>query len=464
MNDTASTVQPVVSAGTWSRALAGPGRALVLGLGRSGFAAAEMLAGEGWDVLAIDARAVSPDRLDPLREAGVVVRDFASDVPDVHLDLAVVSPGLSDQNPWITELRQRGVPCCSELELGWSRHRGRTLAITGTNGKSTATAWCAAALRQTGVGAVPAGNFGPPACEVVGQDPAPEWLVLEVSSFQLETCLTFRAEVALLMNLAPNHLDRHGTMEQYLRVKARLFQAMQAGDVAVIPHALAPSFIPADTGRWMTFGADGESADWRYLDTGGVAGPEGAEVSVAGTPFSGAGVGVGAAGVLAALAAAGVAPEQSAAAGRSMPRLAHRMEPVGSFGGVHFVDDSKATNLAATSAALYRCGPGVRLIAGGRLKESDLNSMKEVLAENALAVYLIGEAAEHMASAWAGSAPCVPCGTLDRAVHTAWNEAGAGDTILLSPGCASFDQFNSFEERGAYFKHLVDALTKEKAG
>ncbi len=419
-------------------------KALILGYGRSGQAAERLLCAEGTEI-----QVVSEDR----EESTVLIRALES----LHFDVCIVSPGFAIDHPWVKRIQSAGIPLLSELELGWSRFHGRTIAVTGSNGKSTAVKWICEMLQLGGRTAEIGGNYGIPVCEVVLKNPNAEWLVLEVSSFQLETAREFRAEIAVVLNVLPNHLDRHGSMELYRQIKARIFgfTSSFSGGACLVPFHLLPVFKAETAGerRWITFGPEPE-ADYFYKDGKVFQGLEKA-ADLRGTLFESPVIGscTGAA-VIAVADECGVPRAIVETAAEHFQPLPHRLQRLGAIGGVAFVNDSKATNLAATAAALLACGPGIRLIAGGLPKESDYTFIKEILAERVRKIYLIGQASRAMYQAWNGDCPCLECGTLEKAFSAARSDAKGGETILLSPGCASFDQFRSFEERGRHFADL----------
>lgn len=435
---------------------------IILGLAASGEAAAHLLLDEGRNVLIVDRddRAELRQRAAPLTARGAAVRLGVADLPAGAFALAVVSPGIPADSVWVQDLRARGVPVVAELELGWLRRgAGRVLAVTGANGKSTLVKLCAEALQQAALRVAVAGNYGPPVSQIVREHRTLDWLILEVSSFQLETVRTFRPDIGVLLNIQPNHLDRHHDFAAYEGLKARLFAQMTPADIGIVPAAAAAR-LAALAGRpntWISFGPAPE-ADVRY-DREVISG--GAEqISLAGTWFANEVLGLTAAAAAAALRAAGIPLAHLASAARNFKPLPHRLQDLGAAGGVRFVDDSKATNLAALGAALTLSRPPVRLIAGGRSKQEACDAIKPVLAQRVAAAYLIGEAAPALAAAWQDTIPCALCRTLDRAVRRARAEAHAGDTILLSPGCASFDQFHDFAERGRCFAELFQSIKK----
>jgi UDP-N-acetylmuramoylalanine--D-glutamate ligase len=430
---------------------------MVCGLGASGVAAARLLRAEGASVLAVDERETPEGRknAEELRALGCKVALGAARPPEGPFDLAAVSPGLPVDAPFLSELRRRGIPLFSEMELGWSRFRGRTLGVTGSNGKSSVVKALAECLQATGLRAAPCGNYGLPVCQIVAESPSLDWLVIEVSSFQLETCTEFRPDVGVLLNVLPNHLDRHGTLEVYARLKARLFARQGTGDVALTPPEWREPFREwsGGRGRWQTFGTDSRE-DFAFA-VSRIAERGGASIGLQGSYFNNEVLGPNAAALFGAARAAGVSPETMQAALRGFAPLPHRAEPVGEIGGVLYVNDSKATNLSAMVASIRMQDRPVLLIAGGRPKETDFSAALPILENRVRGVYLIGEAAPAMAAAWGEAVPCEVCGTLDRAVLAARRAARPGDAVLLAPACTSYDQFRAYAERGEAFRKFA---------
>ena len=434
-------------------------RALVLGLGESGEAAARLLRAEGVEVAAADG-ADTPalrEKAGLLAREGVAVSLGAHPLPGGDFDVAVVSPGLPPASPWLQEIQRRGIPAVSELELGWSRRTCRVVAVTGSNGKSTAVKWLAESLEQAGLRAVPAGNYGAAICRVAREQPGLDWLVLEVSSFQLETVDAFRPEVGVMLNILPNHLDRHGSMEAYAALKARLFARALPSDICLVPAARRDEVraLSGGGGRWLTFGTGPES-DYQWRN-GRVWRGGAARADLRGTRFDNDVLGPAAAAVVAAAEACGAEAACVERAARAFQPLPHRMQKVAEGRGVWWVNDSKATNVAALVAGLRMAGRPVRLIAGGLAKETDFTPAREALRDVARGVYLIGRAAEAMRRAWADVVPCELCGTLDVAVRRAAENAVAGETVLLSPACTSYDQYKNYGERGEHFGRCARA-------
>lgn len=414
--------------------------ALVLGSGRSGRAAEALLRAEG-----AVAASISQDS----------TPDYQFESLGFVPEAAIVSPGFALDHPWVLDLKERGIPLVSELEFGWSRRHCPVIAVTGSNGKSSVVKWLSDALTKAGHHAVPCGNYGFPISAAVCMPEVPHWLVAEVSSFQLETVHEFHPQIGVLLNVLPNHLDRHGDLETYRAVKLRLFERIQDAGTAVVPFSLFQDYkncVPAGKHECKTFGTE-EGADYRFVD--GRVG----NYDLSGTYFDNGVLGAASAAVCAVWDACGLPPEALERAARDFEPLPHRMQTVATLDGVRYVNDSKATNLAAMCAAL-RMTPGrVHLIAGGRPKENDWTFAKDLLAQREPRLYLIGEACKAMQSAWEVFVDCAACGTLERALAEAHSCAEPGDTVLLSPACTSFDQFGSFEERGEAFVREVTRLS-----
>jgi len=440
--------------------------ALVLGVGASGTAAAHLLLAEGAAVSCIDAAATDEVRTAAagLSRDGASVAVGCDELPTTDFDVAVLSPGIACDSEWVRQLEESGVGVISELELGGSRVQCPMLAVTGTNGKSTVVKLCRDAMRRAGMKAEACGNYGPPLCSLALRSDALDWLVVEVSSFQLERVRTFCPQVGVLLNVQPDHLDRHADMAAYRRLKARLFDRMTAGCTGVIETTLLADVSRETFGQpsWVTFGPAG-TADWTYESgriTGPVPGPR-KSINIDGTVFGSPVLGLGAAAAVAALDACGASAVAAMEAMREFEPLPHRLQHVATIGEVRFVDDSKATNMAALAAAVRTMQGPVRLIAGGLLKEEDLTWAKEVLVKAETTVYLIGASTSVMEEEWGDHVACRSCGTLEQAVVAAWHDARKGDCVLLSPGCASFDQFRNYRERGERFEQLVRELAEE---
>jgi len=413
-----------------------PKRALVLGLARSGEAAALALASQGVEVVGVDRRAdLDAGRL---RAQGVEVHLGADDPVLLDgVDVLVKSPGVPSEASLVAAARERGVTVWSEVELGAGLLPNPILGVTGTNGKTTTTELLGTIFAAAGRPAAVAGNVGRPLTGLAGALPEEAWVVCELSSFQLEDIHDFRPHIAILLNLTPDHLDRHGTFERYREMKLRVFENQQAEDVAVVPRGFPE--VPG-AARRAEFAADDELP---------------AEPSIPGRHNR-----ENAAAATAAARAAGIADDAIAEGLRTFQGVPHRLELVREVEGVRFVNDSKATNPEAAAQALTAYPPGLRLIVGGSLKGTPFAGLARAAGQRGVArAYLIGEAADELAEALAKEGVrFTHSRELEAAVRDAFADAEAGEVVLLSPACASYDQFESFEERGARFRELVEAL------
>lgn len=390
-----------------------------------------------------------------LTAAGIEVRaPFAEPVPGV--DLVVKSPGVPGEAQPVAAARAEGIPVWSELELAARELRNPLIGVTGTNGKTTTTELAAHLLRAAGRPAIACGNQGTPLASLVDAVGAGDWLVVECSSFQLEDAHELHPRAAVLLNLAPDHLDRHGDLAAYERAKLRLFARQDPGDLALVPRGTVPP------GR----------ARVGHLDDG-EPGPASAAWGAGGLHLAGTGLVArwedvplrgrhnrqNAMAAAALVRHAGLSPEEIAAGLATFPGVSHRLEVVAEDGGVLFVNDSKATNPEATLAALDAYPAGVHLILGGRAKGTPFGPLAQAARGPVVRAYLIGEAADDIAPALGEAGiEYERCGTLDVAVARAASRARRGEVVLLSPACASFDQFGGFEERGAAFARAVAAL------
>ena len=430
----------------------GKPRCLVLGAGKSGLAAIRVLNAIGADMALVDSR---PPK-DGAPE-GCALFAPCETLPGGHFDLCVASPAIPLSHPWLAQCAERAIPVVSEMELGYSFWQGKILAITGSKGKSSVVKLCAETLTAAGHRAIPCGNYGTPLCDVALDNPDAEWAVAETSSFQLEHTVAFRPDVAILLNLQADHLDRHSSMEEYARMKFRLFERQDADCAAFLPEAIDTFGQPIPKNVPVSFFGTSPNADWRY-GPGRVTGRIGARevcVDFVGTWFDNPVLGMAAASVAGALSFCGLTSDEIASGLASFKPLPHRMQHVAEKEGVLFVDDSKATSLTATAAAVSMLSRPIRLIAGGRLKEENLSFIKVLLTKRTKKVYLIGECENTLFTSWHDAVACVECHSLEKAVQAAAADSVAGDVVLLSPGCASFDQFVSYGERGERFASLA---------
>ncbi len=423
---------------------------LVVGLARSGRAAAYALRARGEEVIGVDAGAPDTGRL---REVGVEVH---LDVPGTELvaraRTLVKSPGVPQDAPVVAAARDRGLPVIGELEVAWRLIGNEVVAVTGTNGKTTTTELIGHIHREAGVDALVAGNVGMPLADLI-DDLEPHTVVIaETSSFQLEDTEAFAPEAAVLLNVTEDHLDRHGTMTDYLAAKHEAFARQRSEDVAVAREDLAGGLpgaaerIRFGDGRDLEMGVQAGTLYWRGHEF-----MRASDVRLRGRHN------LDNAMAAAAVCLARGLPANAVRHGlRTFAGVRHRLEEVAEIGGVVYVNDSKATNPASTVVALDSFEDGVHLIAGGRAKGGGFGDLVRPVGLHCAAVYLIGEAAGPLArDLEPAGVPLHDCGDLAGAVAAARAAARPGETVLLSPACASFDQFHDFEARGAAFAALV---------
>jgi UDP-N-acetylmuramoylalanine--D-glutamate ligase len=438
---------------------------MVYGLGVSGLAASRLLRARGVEVLGIDQRMTG--ELDLGELSGDVRFEVVLDSDQLVLaddiDGLILSPGISPSRPLVQTARAAGVPVVAEVELAGQFAEGPVIGITGSNGKSTTTSMTGAILEAAGRAAEVCGNIGVPLSAVV-EGPAGRVFVVELSSFQLESIDTFHPQAAALLNFSTDHLDRHRDDASYFAAKLRLFSNQNAEDVAVLnadDQRIATVHVAS---RRRLFSLRGVVEDGCYLDGDVVMEVE--PGSEARPLFSRQDLSLpGLHNLENAMAAAllsravGVDREVIPRALHRFRGLSHRLQQVCDRLGVVWYDDSKATNLAATQKSLAGFADGtVHLILGGRHKGGELEELVEAASRKVVRAYLIGEAAGRFGEALAGVVACEQCGTLENAVSRAALEARSGEVVLLSPACASFDQYHGFAERGEHFQNLVGHL------
>jgi UDP-N-acetylmuramoylalanine--D-glutamate ligase len=441
---------------------------LVVGLARSGAAIASVLAERGETVIGVDSG--SPAEAAGLEAAGVEVSLGVDGTRQLDRARTVVkSPGVPQDAPVVQSAREHGIEVTGELELAWRLIPNGFCAVTGTNGKTTTTELIGHLYRTAGRPVAVAGNVGTPLASLVGAIDADATVVCEASSFQLEDTNYFSPECAVFINLAPDHLDRHGTLENYLAAKLKIF-ANQGNDDSAVYNGQTPELQGRDIGgcarriRFCPGEASAADPDCELSMRDGV-------IFAADEPLVRADELqlLGAHNVENAMAAAAAAlasglPRDAVAEGlRSFKGVPHRLERVRELDGVLYVNDSKATNVASAVAGVRAFDGGVRLVAGGRAKQESFAPLAEAVGERCVAVYLIGEAADRMAAELAPVAEAgveiSEVGTLERALAAARADAKPGEVVLLSPACASFDAFKDFEERGERFRELVESLS-----
>jgi UDP-N-acetylmuramoylalanine--D-glutamate ligase len=443
-------------------------RVLVVGLGKSGVASALFLESRGARVTVSDSKAEAQlnEEIPALLDRGIVVetgkhgeRTFRDQ------DLIVVSPGVPFDVLPLQNARRLNIPVIGEIELAAQNVEGSVVAITGSNGKTTTTTLAGEIIASGGAKALVGGNIGTPAISFADQSSPETWVVLEISSFQLETIQTFRPKIAVVLNVTPDHLDRHGSMENYTSAKARVFENQTSDDFAVLNldneiaaklgNGLKPKVFWFSRSKEVERGAFVRGGNIFFKDAKSVEVMPVAEIGLKGAHNL--------ENVLAAVCIgmlAGVEPEKIRRAVKEFKAVEHRLEFVADVDGVQYFNDSKATNVDATIKALESFPKNIHLILGGKDKGSDYTALNTLLAERVKQVYTIGAAAQKIEQQIGNTVPIVTAATLENAIRKAAQAATAGDIVLLAPACASFDQFDSYEHRGRVFKEIVQALVE----
>jgi UDP-N-acetylmuramoylalanine--D-glutamate ligase len=444
-------------------------KVLVVGLGKSGLAAALFLRHHGARVTVSDIRSAEQLAKDipALLEEGIMVEAGGHGLLTFRRqDLIVVSPGVPVDTPELTQVKHFGLPVIGELELAAQFLKGKVLAITGSNGKTTTTAMVGEILEKAGLQTLVGGNIGVPVVSLIEKTTDVSWSVLEVSSFQLETTVEFRPAIAVILNITPDHLDRHGSFENYVRAKERIFAMQTAEDCLVLNADNEPAAAAAARAKsriyWFSVEHPVEQGAW--LEQGEVVyraskdAPIETVMPLGGIPLKGT---HNVENVLAAVCAARQAGASAEVIGKAVAEfhaVEHRLEYVATHNGVEFYNDSKATNVDATAKAIAAFNGGIHLILGGKDKNSDYRQLADLLRERVSAVYTIGAAAAKIESHLRGIISIHSCGTLDKAVAAATAAARPGEVVLLAPACSSFDQFESYEHRGRVFKDIVHKM------
>jgi UDP-N-acetylmuramoylalanine--D-glutamate ligase len=442
-------------------------KVLVVGLGKSGLAAALFLRHQGAQVTVSDVRSAEALAKDipALLDEGIMVEAGGHGLLTFRRqDLIVVSPGVPLDTPELVQARNFGRPVIGELELAARFLKGKTLAITGSNGKTTTTSLVGEILEEAGFPTLVGGNIGVPVIALINQSTPDTWSVLEVSSFQLESTEQFHPQIAVILNITPDHLDRHGTFENYALAKERIFAAQTPDDFLVLnaENVRAAAAASRSDARVYRFSLERSVPQGAWVEAGHVVfrsskdAPTESIIPLHSIPLKGE---HNVENVLAAVCAsrlAGAPPDAIRRAIEKFKAVEHRLEYVATLNGVEFFNDSKATNVDATAKAIASFSTGIHLILGGKDKNSDYTQLSQLLRQRVRAVYTIGSAAAKIESQLRGVVPLQSCDTLDKAVREAAAAARPGDVVLLAPACSSFDQFESYEHRGRVFKELVN--------
>ncbi len=443
---------------------------LVIGLGKAGVSVAKLLLSKGEKVWAIDdykATHELPTFLAQNPNFYFLVRSEWQKIGKIPFKKCIVSPGIG-QHPLLSKLSKSNTPIISDLELVMEELKIPTIAITGSNGKSTTTALVSHIFEQNGIPAFTGGNFGTPAAEILLDKAAFEWAILEVSSFQLERIINARFHIAVLLNIFPNHLDRHGSMENYFSAKQKIFANQRKEDIAIInltyPQWIARS-VSGIKSQLVTFSAmrilqegyfwdqnrlckkkDGIEKTLFHISDWNLPGRHNLENLTCATAIC---------------CEAGIDPDAIASSLGSFQGLPHRLEKVHEIEGISFFNDSKSTTPSATKVALEALNGPIILIMGGRAKVKDFSELTATLnPDRVKAIILFGESAPLIYKSLSDFPVLSICNNLEEAVEQAFLKASKGDSILLSPGCTSWDQYKNFEERGEHFKNIVHGLAK----
>ena len=441
-------------------------KVLVVGLGKSGLAAALFLRRRGAQVTVSDVRSAEALAKDipALLDEGIMVETGGHGLLTFRRqDLIVVSPGVPLNTPELAQVKSFGLPVIGELELAGRFLKGKTLAITGSNGKTTTTALVGEILEKAGLPTLVGGNIGVPVVALIDQSTDDTWSVLEVSSFQLESTEQFHPSIAVILNITPDHLDRHGSFENYALAKERIFAAQNEHDWVVLnaDNARAAQAASRSAAQVYFFSVEHSVERGAWVEEGFLVYRAGKDEQVEkvmplhNVPLKGA---HNVENVLAAVCAsrlAGASAAQIRVAVEAFQAVEHRLEYVATVNGVEFYNDSKATNVDATAKAIAAFSGGIHLILGGKDKNSDYTQLAQLLRARVRAVYTIGSAAAKIESELRGVVPILSCETLDNAVSAAASAARPGEVVLLAPACSSFDQFENYEHRGRVFKELV---------
>ena len=444
-------------------------KVLVVGLGKSGLAAALFLRRRGAHVTVSDVRSAEAlaKEIPALIEEGIMVETGGHGLLTFRRqDLIVVSPGVPLDTPELAQVKHFGLPVIGELELAARFLKGHTLAVTGSNGKTTTTTLLGEILAAGGLPTLVGGNIGVPVVALIDDSADETWSVLEVSSFQLETTEQFHPNIAVILNITPDHLDRHGSFENYIRAKERIFAAQTAEDCLVLNADNTPCEEAASraAARVYWFSIEHPVRQGAWLEQGYVVYRSASDAATEyvmpsrGIPLKGA---HNVENVLAAVVAArlaGVPVDVIRRAIENFRAVEHRLEYVATRNGVEYYNDSKATNVDATAKAVASFSRGIHLILGGKDKGSPYTVLADLLRERVTAVYTIGAAAPKIEKDLRGVVSIHSCETLDKAVAAAASAARAGEVVVLAPACSSYDQFENYEQRGRVFKELVKAL------
>lgn len=436
----------------------------IIGAARSGVAAAEVILNRGGIPFVSDNGQVKDvSLLQKLQSLGIEHEIGGHSDKIYDCEFMIVSPAVPSESDIILNAKARGIIVWPEIELAYHLCKGKIIGITGSNGKTTTTALVGKILEDAGMKTFICGNIGTPFIGITEQVQYDGWAVVELSSFQLEMIESFRPNIAVFLNLTPDHLDRHKNIENYAAAKMRIFENQGDNDIAVVNHDdellhtlsnQIPSYI-----NWFSTRQNIESGVWGIPGEGVYVGQreimKADDIKIKGEHNLS-----NSCAAIAAALGAGVPEENIIETLKSFAGVEHRLEPVRLIGGVSFINDSKGTNVDSVYWALKAVSAPVILIAGGKDKDGDFSALNDMISKKARLVVLIGKASDKIEATWKGLVRCVRATTMEDAVRVSYKEAKPGDTVLLSPGCASFDMFDNYEHRGKVFKQAVEDLAK----
>ena len=434
----------------------------IVGAGRSGISAAEAVKRHGGSAFISDHSTIRDNALAARLQSLEIGSEFGGHTNKVFdCDLMVVSPGVVSDSEVIAKAKSMGITVWPEIELAYRLCRGRIIGITGSNGKTTTTALIGEMLKTAGLPTFVCGNIGFPFIDIAEKVPENGYAIVELSSFQLEQIDKFKCDIAAFLNLTPDHLDRHKTIDVYISAKMRIFENQTPDNIAVVnfdDEVLRENCARLTAGtKWFSVRRSIEDGIWAVPDGGIYAAGEqlikSIELKIKGEHnLSNACAAVGAA------LGVGVSKNKIAETLKLFPGVEHRLEPVRLIGGVSFINDSKGTNVDSVFWALKAVSAPVILIAGGKDKAGDFSVLNDLISKKVKTIILIGQATSKMETAWGNIVTCRKASSMEEAVKLAYANASSGDTVLLSPACASFDMFDNYEHRGRVFKKIVNEL------
>ena len=422
---------------------------LILGKGISGYAAKNLLEIRNKKYIIVD-------------ENDHTLESFRDLCKNEDFSHCVISPGFSNNHPWLKFVKSINLNVLTEFELGWSELKGKTIAITGSNGKSTALKILYETFILAGLKVSIGGNYGIPTSQLAVEKNDIDWYLLEISSFQLENITNFKPHISILLNVYPNHLDRHNSFDEYMKIKFKILtQNSCDNSLNIFPYRLTNEILvhTSDLNNCLTFGIE-EKADYKFKN-GFIFAKDYSPFCIQDTFLDKINLcETTAPALLAVINHCDIDPNIFLACIKTFKGLKHRISSLGFTNNIEFVNDSKSTNMTAMINAVrnFKSKNSIKLIAGGVLKEKNITFVKEILAECNVTLYAYGKSASCLCDSWGDRIPFIKCSCLRSALFKAYDDATIGDIVLLSPGCSSYDQFTSYIERGNYFEELVDEI------